>query len=135
VRLPIGADEPVNAAKQTTTADDVLRSMRQRIEFKNPLPSRARADFVREFGFTDASKSGLVTEAALRKALWRGNFGLPESHVQRLLASLPMAAQDAKSGAALYDYAQLYDRLVAAPPASTQAPKSPPPPPYVAVCL
>ena len=35
------------------TGADLLRHLRARIEFKNPLPGRARADFYREFGFHD----------------------------------------------------------------------------------
>jgi Ca2+-binding EF-hand superfamily protein len=78
-RLPVAADEPV---VDSATTDDVLRHIKERIEFKNPLPGRAKADFVREFGFTDNARTGIIGEAALRKALWRGGFGLPEAHIQ-----------------------------------------------------
>jgi hypothetical protein len=62
------------------------------------------------------------------------NFGLPESYLNMLLASLPVAGQS-PDGQPLFNYHELYERIMSAGPAVVRRPKSPPASKYVFVSV
>jgi Ca2+-binding EF-hand superfamily protein len=104
------------------SVDDILRGLQDKMFFKEPVDRKAKHLFTHHMAFFDKDQSGRIDEKSLRKGLWQLGFGLPESQLQLLFASL---GGSGPVGQRSFDYKLLADRMMAVGPDLRRFPKSP----------